>query len=334
MVKSIDMIKNISEFLNMFMEYAVDQIGVDFESPLEDNEMEASELINNFVKKNQDKIKAMTPKESEGKDGKKKKKAKDPNAPKKAKTGYMYFCDAKRAEVKEDNPEMKASEILSELGRLWGEMGEEDKEEYIEQAKEDKKRYESEYSEYEPSEGFTKKGEKKTRKRAPSGYILFCQDNREKVKNDNSEMNQTEITTELGKRWREASDKVKDKYNKKSKEMGEKLKKDKAESEEEKPKKTGKTSKAKEEEEDEEVEEKPSSKKTKAKKAKEEEEEEEEEEEKPSKKVKEDKKKKEKKAKEDKKKKGKEDKKKKDEEEEEEEEEEIEEEEELLEDEE
>jgi hypothetical protein len=36
--------------------------------------------------------------------------------------------------------------------------------------------------------------------------MLFCQDMREKVKSDNPDMKVTQITSELGKLWKEADD--------------------------------------------------------------------------------------------------------------------------------
>ena len=41
-----------------------------------------------------------------------KKKKKDADAPKKPPTPYMLFCNAKRAEVKAENPEIKQTELL------------------------------------------------------------------------------------------------------------------------------------------------------------------------------------------------------------------------------
>ncbi len=47
-------------------------------------------------------------------------KKKDPNAPKKPLSAYMFFCAEHREEVKTANPDFKATQITSELGRLWG----------------------------------------------------------------------------------------------------------------------------------------------------------------------------------------------------------------------
>lgn len=59
---------------------------------------------------------------------------------KRAKTAYIFFTMDKRNEVAEKNPDMKQKDILKELGRLWKEMPEDEKEKYKKQAEEDKKR--------------------------------------------------------------------------------------------------------------------------------------------------------------------------------------------------
>lgn len=49
-------------------------------------------------------------------------------------TGYIVFCKEKRAEVKAENPDMKASEVTKELSKMWKEMSDADKNIYIEKA--------------------------------------------------------------------------------------------------------------------------------------------------------------------------------------------------------
>lgn len=105
---------------------------------------------------------------------------KDPDAPKKGCTSYIKFSNEMRAQVKEDNPDMKGKDIIKELGRLWRtgfakldkktiakleedgitftekEMEMETKKrdkaraKYEKLAEEDKKRYEAEMKEYTP----------------------------------------------------------------------------------------------------------------------------------------------------------------------------------------
>lgn len=86
---------------------------------------------------------------------KKERKKKDPDAPKKNRSAYTFFSVDKRAGVKEDNPEMTASEISKELGRMWKEdfAQEDDRAEWVEMAEKDKERYTTELEEYKERKG-------------------------------------------------------------------------------------------------------------------------------------------------------------------------------------
>jgi len=152
----------------------------------------------------------------------KKSKKTESTAPKRGRSSYIYFCGEKRGEVKKKNPKISNTEILSELGKMWKALSDKKKKPYTEMAEADKKRYEE-----EKSKG--KKGVKnvkniKVSNRTPSGYLLFCKDKRQQVKDENPSSKMTEITTILGSMWKDLSDKNKKPYM----EMAEKLKKAKA----------------------------------------------------------------------------------------------------------
>jgi hypothetical protein len=150
---------------------------------------------------------------------------KDPNAPKRGKSAYLFFCAANRTQVKSDlGSDAKATEVTKELGARWNALKSSNKAadkkalaEYEKAASDDKSRYESEKEEYVPpvsEEGEVtrsgKRGGKKTvqqgPKRSKSAYLFFCADNRDAVKTENPEMKATEITAELGRRWNELKD--------------------------------------------------------------------------------------------------------------------------------
>ena len=63
---------------------------------------------------------------------------------------------------------------------------------------------------------FTKKNKSSKRKKSsvPSAYILFCQDERAKIKASHPEMTFAEVAKELGKRWNKTSDSAKEHYKK------------------------------------------------------------------------------------------------------------------------
>ncbi|KAI9503273.1 high mobility group box domain-containing protein, partial [Coemansia spiralis] len=68
---------------------------------------------------------------------------KDPRAPKRALSAYMFFSQAKRAEVREKNPNASFGSIGKMLGDMWKGMSEADKIPYVKLAEKDKVRYDA-----------------------------------------------------------------------------------------------------------------------------------------------------------------------------------------------
>jgi hypothetical protein len=62
--------------------------------------------------------------EPEPKKGKSKKDKSQDKPQSKKMNGYTHFCSLNRASVKEENPEMSATEITKELARQWKELDE------------------------------------------------------------------------------------------------------------------------------------------------------------------------------------------------------------------
>ena len=144
------------------------------------------------------------------------KKIKDPDAPKRGKSSYIYFCVEKREDIKKNNPDMSAKEIIKELGRIWREnVSVKDKARYEKLSSDDKVRYESERKDYIPSNDVVQKNSKRSGpKRGLTGYIYFCNEFRSVVKEENNNLTTKEITSELGKRWRDLSEKDRKPYEK------------------------------------------------------------------------------------------------------------------------
>uniref|UniRef100_A0ACD5VEG5 Uncharacterized protein n=1 Tax=Avena sativa TaxID=4498 RepID=A0ACD5VEG5_AVESA len=86
--------------------------------------------------------------DGEGLEKRKPKKKKDPHAPKRPMTPFMYFSKAERAGVKKSNPDLPPTEIAKKLGEMWQKMSTEEKQLYIQQSQVDKKRYEKESAHY------------------------------------------------------------------------------------------------------------------------------------------------------------------------------------------
>jgi len=137
---------------------------------------------------------------------------KDPNAPKRSKSAYLYFCAKYRAEVtNEIGVDAKVTEVTRILGLKWKKL-KEDKtklkefESFEKMAKDDKERYNNELLEYKPAEEFVSKVKSKVSgpKRAKSAYLYFCEEHREQVRLDLDGAKITAITKELGLRWSNA----------------------------------------------------------------------------------------------------------------------------------
>ncbi|KAI8885347.1 HMG box protein, partial [Backusella circina FSU 941] len=75
---------------------------------------------------------------------KKKRDKKDPNAPKRGLSAYMFFSQANREKIKQENPDATFGQLGKILGEKWKAMSEDDKKPYNDKAKADKERYEKE----------------------------------------------------------------------------------------------------------------------------------------------------------------------------------------------
>jgi hypothetical protein len=83
------------------------------------------------------------------------KKMKDPTLPKKAKSGFMFFCDEHRPTLidaqRKKNKKVVISEVAKELGKKWGAL--KSKTKYDKLAAKDKERYAEAMSEYNEKNG-------------------------------------------------------------------------------------------------------------------------------------------------------------------------------------
>ena len=144
------------------------------------------------------------------------KKLKDPDAPKRGKSSYIFFCLENREKIKKSNPDMSAKDIIKELGRLWRDLSVDKKEKYIKMSQNDKERYSGEINEYTPSENYAndkKRTKKDGPKRSLTSYIFFCKEYRTLLKEQQPNLSTKEITSELGKRWKTLTDDQKIPYN-------------------------------------------------------------------------------------------------------------------------
>lgn len=86
--------------------------------------------------------------DEDGSKKRKQKKKKDPNAPKRAIPGFIFFSKIERENIKNSNPGIAFTEMGKVLGEKWKKMTAEEKEPYESKARDDKKRYKDEVSGY------------------------------------------------------------------------------------------------------------------------------------------------------------------------------------------
>ncbi|KKY26747.1 putative nucleosome binding protein [Phaeomoniella chlamydospora] len=80
------------------------------------------------------------------------KKKKDPNAPKRGLSAYMFFANEQRENVRDENPGVTFGQVGKILGDRWKALSEKQREPYERKAAEDKKRYEAEKAKYQAGE--------------------------------------------------------------------------------------------------------------------------------------------------------------------------------------
>ncbi|QSS52720.1 non-histone chromosomal protein 6 [Histoplasma capsulatum var. duboisii H88] len=76
------------------------------------------------------------------------KKKKDPNAPKRGLSAYMFFANEQRENVREENPGISFGQVGKVLGERWKALNEKQRAPYEAKAAADKKRYEDEKASY------------------------------------------------------------------------------------------------------------------------------------------------------------------------------------------
>lgn len=167
------------------------------------------------------------------------KPVKDKNAPKRGKSSYLYFLDEARVTLKEKYPDKSFGDLARLAADAWKEVTKEEKEKYEKQAEQDRLRYQSEMVDYVPpvdqedgrgsgdeeAGGSSKKQQKKKKqkkdKNAPKGglssYIIFSNEMRQQIKEENPTLSLTDISKSIGAKWRDMTAEDKLPFEEKSK---------------------------------------------------------------------------------------------------------------------
>jgi len=174
---------------------------------------------------------------------------KDPDKPKRGKSGYLYFCEVYREKLKEEYPDASVKEIVSKLGVLWKELKKQNSHEVVNfelKSKEDRNRYKSEMTNYVPLirkmnkknilvnkiDDSVELGEDKQivistelkddkiikrskRKEKDEGYTKFIRSKRNKTRKSHPELDSDGILNYLKTKWEKFSDEKKLKYKNK-----------------------------------------------------------------------------------------------------------------------
>ena len=180
---------------------------------------------------------------------------KDPNKPKRGKSGYLFFCAHYREKIKKENPTKTVKEIVALLGTLWQKLKDENSSEvqkFEKMSIEDRNRYKTEMNTYIPLiRKINKKGDEKDandvdndkkltdeknkkkkkkdeetkedekelkkskRKERDDGYSKFLRSKRNKTKKTHPELDSNGILKYLETKWSKFPDSKKEKYRNK-----------------------------------------------------------------------------------------------------------------------
>jgi len=161
-------------------------------------------------------------------------KKKDPLLPKRPLTSYMCYVKAKRADFSAKYPNMKFGDLSKKIASEWKALEPDEKKQYEDDNLKDKKRYEEEMKNYkkpesesEESDGDSEEDEKKKKKppkkkakvvdpNAPkknlNAYMYYTKENRDKVKAEKTDLKPSDVSKELGARWKKLKPEEKKPY--------------------------------------------------------------------------------------------------------------------------
>jgi hypothetical protein len=146
------------------------------------------------------------------KDAKKKqrRKKKDPNAPRRPKSAYMFFMMENRADIIARNnlDKKKITEVGKAVGAAWRQMSDKDKKSYQSKSNTDKARYKKDLVKWEASKG---------PKKPMSAYMFYVQETRPRLQKENPSADFSALGKLLGSGWKSLSKTNKAKLEKKAK---------------------------------------------------------------------------------------------------------------------
>jgi structure-specific recognition protein 1 len=149
-------------------------------------------------------------------------KVKDPNAPKRPRSNYIFFCMENRDRVKSENILVSSKEITNILSVEWNDLS--DKTTWNDKAAKDKA------DKFNPLAPVAEKKSRRktTNERAKSAWQYFVAENKSLVKTENASFTNKQVMVDLGVRWTAIKDgKKASSYNLKATEDKERINKNK-----------------------------------------------------------------------------------------------------------
>lgn len=144
---------------------------------------------------------------------------KDPNKPKKALSGYMFFNGEVSLQVRKDNPKFTMGEVSKEVGERWQKITDEDKQKYQEMSDKDKTRHEEEMKNYHapppvmvPVKAMKKEKDPNRPKHSLGSYMYFSSEMGPKLRKENPDKAMTEVSKLIGCLWKDMEEEKRKKY--------------------------------------------------------------------------------------------------------------------------
>lgn len=144
---------------------------------------------------------------------------KPPDAPKRFKSSFIFFSMAKHKEIKErlaSGSDIKVTNITSMVSEAWRTLEPSERQKFEEMSREDKERYDIEKQNYVPPPGMALTSKRKRDPDAPkrpmSAYLSYANKLRGKVKSENPDCSNGEISKILSNMWKGMSDDQRKEY--------------------------------------------------------------------------------------------------------------------------
>jgi len=154
---------------------------------------------------------------------KKRRTKKDPSAPKRPMSSFLYFAQSRRPSIQQENPESTYLNVMSLLGQEWQNLSKEERRPYVEEEAAERKKYhiaiaqwkeenkdklEAGHLELSASPSSSSNSNNNTAPKRPmSSFIGFVQSRRPSFQAKHPELTHVEVMRQLGQEWKNLSEK-------------------------------------------------------------------------------------------------------------------------------